>query len=446
MKQLRIGLLGLGTVGRGVVEIVRERHASLMARAGVDLRIARVFDRSWRAKQSVLGDIPASDNADDVLNDSELDVIVELIGGLDPAHALVRRAIESGKNVVTANKALLARHGNTLLPLARQHRVSVGFEAAVAGALPVIRNMRRSYVSDDVSSIHAILNGTSNFILTRMEEDGMDYDEALSLAQARGFAEADPTFDVGGFDAGQKLAILAALAFDTAIAEDAVIVEGIETIRHKDLSFAANMNRVIRPLAIARKHADGRISMRVHPAMLPADHPLAAVQEERNAVMIETSNSGPAMIMGLGAGARPTAAAVISDLVFLAGREPGRTQIWLSGFEQPRPVAEYEYRFYLRFQTRDRPGVLAEIARILAGEQISIASVHQYEGDEPINVVVVTHTVSEAALKRALAEIGRLESVLAPPIWIRMKEDLYEIAAVPIDAGPAATITPRARA
>ncbi|MEQ9364286.1 MAG: homoserine dehydrogenase, partial [Leptospirales bacterium] len=397
--------------------------AILAARAGVDIQVARVFDRSWRKKQDVLGDIPATDNADDVLDDPELDVVVELIGGLNPAYDFVSRAIQSGKNVVTANKALLARHGNILLPLARKHQVSVGFEAAVAGALPVIRNMRRSFVSDDVSTIHAILNGTSNFILTRMEEDGMDYGEALKLAQERGFAEADPTFDVGGFDAAQKLAILAALAFDTAIAEDAVIVEGIETIRHKDLRFAAAMERVIRPLAIARKFPDGRISLRVHAAMLPADHPLAAVQEEKNAVMIDTSNSGPAMIMGLGAGARPTAAAVIGDLVFLAGRETGRSQIWLSGFDQPTPVTEFEYRFYLRFQTVDRPGVLAEIARILAGEKISIASVHQYEGAEPIDLVVVTHTVNEGALKRALADIARLESILAAPIWIRMKEE-----------------------
>lgn len=423
MRQWKIGLLGLGTVGRGVVEILRERREILAARAGVDLQVARVFDRSWRKKQDTLGDIPATDNADEVLNDPELDVVIELIGGLDPAHDFVRRALESGKHVVTANKALLARHGNELLPLARKHQVSVGFEAAVAGALPVIRNMRRSFVSDDVTSIHAILNGTSNFILTRMEEDGMDYAEALALAQERGFAEADPTFDVGGFDAAQKLAILAALAFDTAIAEDAVIVEGIETIRHKDLRFAAAMQRVIRPLAIARKFSDGRISLRVHAAMLPAEHPLAAVQDEKNAVMIDTSNSGPAMIMGLGAGARPTAAAVISDLVFLAGREPGLAQIWLSGSDQPEPVQEFEYRFYLRFETADRPGVLAEIARVLAAEQISIASVHQYEGAEPIDLVVVTHTVDEAALKRALAKIAELESILAAPIWIRMKEE-----------------------
>lgn len=423
MKQIGIGLLGLGTVGRGVVEILREREASLNARAGVRFQIQRVFDRSWQKKQAVLGDVPASADVADVLNDPAVDVVVELIGGLDPAYDFVRRALEAGKSVVTANKALLARHGNELLGLARKQGVSIAFEAAVAGALPVVRNMRRSFVSDEISSLHAILNGTSNFILTRMREDDMDYAEALALAQDRGFAEADPTFDVGGFDAAQKLAILAALAFDTSIAEDAVVVEGIETIRHKDLSFAAAMNRVIRPLAIARRNAQGRVSLRVHPAMLPADHPLAAVQNEKNAVMIESSNSGPAMIMGLGAGARPTAAAVLSDLVFLSGRAPGDPQIWLSGDAPPEMQTDFEYRFYLRFQTADRPGVLAEIAQVLAAEQVSIASVHQYEGNEPIELVVVTHSVNEAALLRALAKIRELSAVLAPPIWIRMKED-----------------------
>jgi homoserine dehydrogenase len=424
VKQLNVGLLGLGTVGRGLVTIIGERHAAIAARAGVDIRLRRVFDRSWQNKLDVLGEIPASDNVQDVLGDPEIDVVVELLGGIDPAQEYVRQALERGKDVVTANKALLARHGNQLFLLAGQHNRSIGFEAAVAGALPVIRNMRRSFVSDEIHSIHAILNGTSNFILTRMEEDGMDYDEALSLAQTRGFAEADPTFDVGGFDAAQKLAILAALAFDTAIAEDAVIVEGMQTIRHKDLSYAASMNRVIRPLAIARKFPDGRVSLRVHPAMLLADHPLAAVQEEQNAVMLDTSNSGPAMIMGLGAGARPTAAAVISDLVFLAGRDPGQTQTWLASQDLPLSVLEFAYRYYLRFQTVDRPGVLAEVARILAAEQISIASVHQYEGREPIDVVVVTHTVNEASLMRALNIINELPSILAPAICIRMKEDV----------------------
>lgn len=423
MKQLKIGLLGLGTVGRGVVEILRERESSLNARVGVAFQISRVFDRSWQKKQTVLGRIPATDNVDDVLRDPAVDVVVELIGGLDPAYDHVRRALEAGKHVVTANKALLARYGNELLSLAREKGVSIAFEAAVAGALPVVRNMRRSFVSDDITSIHAILNGTSNFILTRMREDDMEYAEALALAQERGFAEADPTFDVGGFDAAQKLAILAALAFDTSIAEDAVVVEGIETIRHKDLRFAAAMNRVIRPLAIARRNGYGRVSLRVHPAMLPADHPLAAVQEEKNAVMIESSNSGPAVIMGLGAGSRPTAAAVISDLVFIAGRAAGDPQIWLSGDAPPKMQMSFEYRFYLRFETADRPGVLAEIAQVLAAEQVSIASVHQYEGQEPIELVVVTHSVNEAALLRALAKIRELSTVLSPPIWIRMKED-----------------------
>ncbi len=423
MKQLNIGLLGLGTVGRGVVEILQERRTSLNARAGARFNLVRVFDRSWEKKRDVLGETPASANVDDLLNDPEINVVIELIGGLDPAYEYVRRALQAGKSVVTANKALLARHGNELLALARGRRVTIAFEAAIAAALPVVRNMRRSFVSDEIRSFHAILNGTSNFILSRMSEDDMDYAEAAALAQERGFAEADPTFDVGGFDAAQKLAILGALAFDTSIAESAVVVEGIEKIRHKDMRFVAAMGRVIRPLAVARRNAYGRISLRVHPALLASEDPLATVHDEKNAVMSDCSNSGPAIITGLGAGSRPTAAAVISDLVFISGRAEGDPQIWLSGDEPPQMQQSFAYRFYLRFEVADRPGVLAEIAELLAAEKASIASVQQYEGAEPIDLIVVTHNVNEAALFRALQKIRELDSVLAPPIWIRMKED-----------------------
>ncbi len=426
MKPLGIGILGLGTVGRGLLQILREQATLLRSRSGLEMQVRHVFDRSWQKKLEILGDTPASDNLEEVLRHPDIDVVVELIGGIEPAYDYVREALRRGKHVVTANKALLARHGNELFQLAYEQKLNIGFEAAVAGALPVIRNMRRSFITDNVSTIVGILNGTSNFILTRMMDDDMDYDEALALAQERGFAEADPTFDVGGYDAAQKLAILAALAFDTSISEDAVVVEGIDRIRHIDLDFAAGLRRVVRPLSIAKRDPDGRISLRVHPGMIPGDHPLATIDEERNAVLMETSNSGPSLIMGLGAGARPTAAAVISDLVFLGGCHPEHSQIWLSGSEPPQLVTEYEYRFYLRFETEDRPGVLAEIAGILAKEDISIAQVHQNEAAEPANIVVVTHSADEAALFRALDTINDLSSVLAPATFIRMKEDFQE--------------------
>ncbi len=346
------------------------------------------------------------------------------MGGIDPARKIVSSAIEKGKAVVTANKALLARHGNEIFRLARERKVGFGFEAAVAGGLPVIQNMRRGLIANEVRGISGILNGTCNFILTRMQEEGMDYAAALQLAQQRGFAERDPSFDVDGHDAAQKLAILSALAFDSAIREDAVITEGIRHVRQIDLEFARSFGRTVRLLAVARQTDEERLIMRVHPAMIPLNHPLAAVRDEKNAVFFDASNSGPTLITGPGAGARPTAAAVISDLVFLARSQPDSSEIWLSGSEMPQMHTDYWYRFYLRFETRDQPGVLAEITRLLAQEEISIASVRQPETDEPIQVVVTTHEAQEERMQSALSQLNQAAFMLAPAAMIRLEDAL----------------------
>ncbi|MBX7058373.1 MAG: homoserine dehydrogenase [Leptospirales bacterium] len=422
MKPVQIGLCGLGVVGRGVLEILRSEQEFLRPRAGLDLRVRRVFDRSWRRKAPALGEIEATDNPDDVLNDPEIDIVVELMGGIDPARKIVKRAIENGKSVVTANKALLARHGNEIFGLARERKVGFGFEAAVAGGLPVIQNMRRGLIANEVRGICGILNGTCNFILTRMQDDGMDYDAALQQAQQLGFAERDPSFDVDGRDAAQKLAILSALAFDTAIREDAVIIEGIRQLRSIDLEFARSFGRVVRLLAVARQTEDEKLIMRVHPAMIPINHPLAAVRDEKNAVFFDASNSGPTLITGSGAGARPTAAAVISDLVFLSRSRPDSSEIWLSGLDLPEMHSDFWYRTYLRFQTRDQPGVLAEITRVLAAGEISIASVRQPETEEPVQVVVTTHEAQETRLQEALAHLNQADFMLAPAVMVRLED------------------------
>lgn len=424
MNPIQIGLCGLGVVGRGVLEILRTEQEFLRPRSGLDLRVRRVFDRSWRRKEAALAGIEATDNPDEILNDPEIDIVVELMGGIDPARKIVSSAIEKGKAVVTANKALLARHGNEIFRLARERKVGFGFEAAVAGGLPVIQNMRRGLIANEVRGISGILNGTCNFILTRMQEEGMDYAAALQLAQQRGFAERDPSFDVDGHDAAQKLAILSALAFDSAIREEAVITEGIRHVRQIDLEFARSFGRTVRLLAVARQTDEERLIMRVHPAMIPLNHPLAAVRDEKNAVFFDASNSGPTLITGPGAGARPTAAAVISDLVFLARSRPDSSEIWLSGSEMPQMHTDYWYRFYLRFETRDQPGVLAEITRLLAQEEISIASVRQPETDEPIQVVVTTHEAQEERMQSALSQLNQAAFMLAPAAMIRLEDAL----------------------
>lgn len=422
MKKINIGIIGLGTVGRGVVQSLRDRSEVLKLRTGLDITVKAVLDRSYTKKQELLAGLTASDDPAILFDDPEIDIILELIGGIEPARSFILRALESGKSVITANKALLAKHGVEIFSKAAEKGCHVGFEAAVAGALPVIKTLRRTLSVNDIQEIYGILNGTCNFIITRMQYDGMDYDEALRLAQESGFAEADPSFDVNGNDAAQKLALLAGIAFDNFIPEEKVQVEGISTIRVLDLEIAEEMGWVVRLIAMAKKELDGGFLLRVHPVMLPEDHFLGHVQDEKNAVLFETSHSGPTLIMGLGAGSHPTAAAVISDIVSVAKNAVPET--WLTSTNEVRVIDDYTYRYYFRFQTKDQPGVLAEIAHILSENRISIASVHQQEGAEPVDVVVITHEAGEAAMKAALKKIDALPMILSETIAIRILDEL----------------------
>lgn len=416
---VKVGLLGAGTVGQSLIEILKTDHDQIERRTGLSLQIKSVFDRSYHAKPRLIG-LHAGDNPDIVLNDPEISVVIELIGGVTTARDLITRALSLGKSVVSANKALLASDaGPALFALAASRGVRIGFEAAVAGAIPVIRAMRMHYVSGHVRSLHGILNGTCNFIITRMESEGMDYGAALKLAQEKGFAEADPAFDVSGKDAAQKLAILAGLMFDSYVPETALRVEGIESIRSVDLRIAQRMGYVIRLLAVARQTEQGAL-LRVHPAMVPENHILASVKEERNAVFLDSTTAGPALLVGKGAGGSPTATAVLSDLIDVAANMHAPAFFQGSAL---RICPESSYRFYLRLQTKDRPGVLAEIARVLADHKISIASFHQEEGPEPVQLVLITHHASETAMKQALEHIDALSSVMLPSVMIR-KEDL----------------------
>jgi homoserine dehydrogenase len=416
---VKIGLLGAGTVGQSLIEIIHADREQIARRTGLSLEIKAVFDRSYQKKPRLIG-MNAGADPSIVLDDPEISVVIELIGGVTTAKDLITRALSAGKSVVSANKALLASEaGPALFALAASKGVRIGFEAAVAGAIPVIRAMRMHYVSGHVRSLHGILNGTCNFIITRMESEGMDYAAALKLAQEKGFAEADPAFDVSGKDAAQKLAILAGLMFDSYVPEGALQVEGIESIRSVDLRIARRMGYVIRLLGVARRTEEGAL-LRVHPAMVPENHILASVKEERNAVFLDSTTAGPALLVGKGAGGTPTATAVLSDLIDVAVNKQGPAIFQGSTL---RICPQSSYRFYLRLQTKDQPGVLAEIARVLADHRISIASFHQEEGPEPVQLVLITHHAPETAMKQALEHIDALSCVVLPSVMIR-KEDL----------------------
>ncbi len=422
MKEIGIGLLGAGTVGRGLIEILEAEGRRIASRTGVNIVLRRVADRSFQ-KKPVLAAYAPTDSIDEVIDDPSVDVVVELIGGLDTAGPAIQRALRAGKSVVTANKALIAAQATDIFEAIAEGRkknetTTIGFEAAVGGALPLVRNMRLIWSAGGMQRMVGILNGTCNFIISRMQ-DGMEYAEALKLAQEKGFAEADPTFDVSGMDAAQKLAILSMLAFDVMVRDTDVHVEGIEGFHRVDHELARKMGRVIRLLAIARR-IDDRLLLRVHPAMIPANHLLADVRDELNALFVDEQYAGPSLIVGSGAGALPTAAAVLSDLVAIGSGSANR---WVGELEPLKSLEDARYRFYFRFRTVDRSGVLARIAGVLARHDISIATMHQEEGREPVDVVIVTHEASESAVRSAIAEIDGDEIILAPSVVIRMEDN-----------------------
>lgn len=423
MKEIRIGLLGAGTVGRGLIDILAQEADHIQARSGLRPRIVRVADRSHETKAFLAPFRPTS-SVMDVVDDPDVDVVVELLGGMDPAGPAILRALRSGRSVVTANKALIAgRQGEIFSALHEGQKInaglSLGFEAAVGGALPLVRNMRLMWAAGGVERMVGILNGTCNFIITRMQEDGMEYADALRLAQEKGFAEADPTFDVSGRDAAQKLAILSMLAFDGAVPEDAIHVEGIDRFHRVDLEMARKMGRVIRLLALARKEGS-RVLLRVHPAMIPANHLLADVRDEFNALFLRDRYAGPSLIVGRGAGSLPTASAVLSDIMAIGS---GTRDRWVGDLRPVEVIDDAEYRFYFRFRTQDRPGVLASVAGALAEHGISIATMHQEEGPEPVNVVIVTHEAHESAVRKAIVAIDGAPHILAPTVIVRLEDN-----------------------
>lgn len=410
-----IGLAGTGEVGKAVAAILREKRELLRRRCGFELEIVKASYRSKRPPAELGLDGVLTTDFLEVVDDPKVQVVVELMGGVGDAVTVIERALSAGKCVVTANKAALAAHGTRIFAAAQKSGAALGFEAAVAGAVPIISSLRNSFVAESFQSFYGILNGTTNYILTRMQE-GMSWDDALRLAQQKGFAEAEPSLDVSGADAAQKLALLASLLFNTAIPGE-IHSEGITSITGNDMLFAADLGYVIKLLAIARRRSDG-LELSVRPTLIPARHELANIKNEYNALFLKGDNIGQSMFYGLGAGARPTASMVISDIVRIARnvqRKHYGFPLHLSFDEIPLvPFAAHRSPFYLRFGVLDRVGILARIASILASHGVSLAGAWSKKttGDI-ISLVVATHEAPSGDVCNALREIDATEGLVS---------------------------------
>ena len=432
MVVVKVGILGLGTVGTGTVEILLDpvgRHQLLRS-----IEIHRVGVRSIDKPRSVsLPDEVIVTDLAAIVTDPEIDIVVELLGGLEPARSLILSAIEHGKHVVTANKAVIARFGDEIFTAANKAGVYVMLEAAVGGGIPIIQPLKQSLGVNRIQRVTGIINGTTNYILTRMTLEGGEFASILADAQKLGYAEADPTADVGGFDAGDKIAILASLAFGGRIKRDEVICEGIDRVSATDIAYAQKLNFVIKLLAIAEKVDGEQISVRVHPTFVPKEHPLATVNGVYNAILVEGEPLGQVMLFGPGAGAGATASAVVSDMIQIVGvlhTQPTSTQPTelnpLLGcshehYSQMVPLSSLSSRFYVRFLSLDVPGVIGRLGTCFGAHQVSIESIVQtgFQAGRA-EIVVVTHTVSEGNFRSALAEIGAMESIDSIPSILRV--------------------------
>ena len=426
---VRVGVLGCGNVGAALLILINEQHAEVARRTGLALEVRAVAvrdpgrDRNVPVDPGLFTDDPAS-----VVANPEIDVVVEVMGGIDPAHRLVVEALKGGKPVVTANKELLASHGSELYALAEGAGVDLLFEAAVAGAIPIMRLLRESLAGEPITRVMGIVNGTTNFILSRMAEEAMPYGEALAEAQRLGYAEADPTADVEGGDAAAKAAIMASLAFGVRITADDVYREGISSITSEDIEFAGRLDHCIKLLAIAERRDAGEgpnIGVRVHPAMVPLDHPLASVRDSFNAVFVEGEAVGELMFYGRGAGGRPTASAVLGDLVNAAGnlRRPHGARI---GDLQPAviaPIEELESAYYLEVEVDDRPGVLSRVAAVFGDHDVSIRSMEQEGLGVEARLIFITHSARERDLRATLEGLDGLDAVRSVGSMLRVVGD-----------------------
>ena len=432
MKTVSVGLIGWGTVGSGVAAVWKRKAALFEDRNGVRLVLKRVCDLDIvSARDGGLDPACLTTRAEDITAAADIDIVVELIGGIHPAKEIILDAIRHGKQVVTANKALLAEEGQEIFSAARAHGVDVYFEASVGGGIPIIKALREGFAANRIERVYGIINGTANYILSAMAAQGCDFAAALRQAQERGFAERDPALDINGSDAAHKICILGRLCFGQHIACSQIYTEGIQGIEHQDIQYAAEFGYCVKLLAIAKRAPQG-IDIRVHPTLLPQDHLLAHVQGVYNAVFVDTDLAGETLFYGQGAGKYPTASAVLSDIIAAAERiASGRTGMaGVNTLESSSlPVCSMEElhtRCYIRFSAVDEPGVLAEIARILGSHTISIHSVMQKgraDHEHAVPIVMMTHTAREHDLRLALNEMDRLPFIKARPVVIREERD-----------------------
>ena len=426
-ETLRIGVCGVGTVGLATIEILRQQRDLISARAGRAVQVRHVGARRDHADHDY-GDARVSRDVMEVARDPEVDVLVELIGGTTVAYDLIKLAIEQGKDIVTANKALVAERGNELFSLAEAAGVHVGFEASVAGGIPIIKALRESMAANDVSQVAGIINGTGNFILTEMSSKGRAFDDVLSEAQALGYAEADPTFDIDGTDAAHKLVILASLAFGIPLDIDGPIKQGIDTLTPTDLDYAAELGYRVKHLGIARRNEDG-IELRVHPTLIPEHKQIATVDGVLNAVMISGSAVGEVVLVGPGAGGAATASSVCADIVDVArhpnGTGPAMGQPAAGLNARPLvPSGEIASDWYVRLTVVDRPGVMSDVTQVLAGRGISIESLVQKApapGQTEVPIVLLTHMASESVITDAIDEITAFDEVSADFALLRVE-------------------------
>ena len=433
MEPVKIGILGLGTVGSGTVNVLTRNADEIQRRAGRGIRVVSAAVRDLKRKRNCPTEgIRLTANPQEVVNDSEVAVVVELMGGYEPARTLVLNAIENGKHVVTANKAMIAAHGNEIFAAAQKKGVMVAFEAAVAGGIPIIKTIREGLAGNRIEWLAGIINGTSNFILTEMRDRGADFADVLAEAQRLGYAEADPTFDVEGIDAAHKLTILAAIAFGIPLQFKKAYTEGITKITRLDVEYAEQLGYRIKSLGVARR-TDKGVELRVHPTLIPERRLIANVDGVMNAVLVKGDAVGPILSYGAGAGADPTASAVVADIVDVVRTltsDPNNRVPHLA-FQSDQlsdlpvlPMEEVETAYYLRLQAQDKPGVLADVTRILADLGISIEAILQKEpraGEDTVPVIILTQRVLEKYMNQAITKIEALPSINTKIMRIRLE-------------------------
>ena len=427
-KEVRLGLVGLGTVGTGVYKIIRAQANAIEKKTGVRFVLKKIAVRSLSKKR--IAGVPRSlltTDAMSVATDPAIDILIELVGGIHPAREIIQRALASGKHIVTANKALLAEAGEEVFSAADRYSRKIGFEASVCGGIPIIKSVKEGLVSNEISQFLGIVNGTCNYILSQMSEKGVDFKETLAEAQAKGYAESNPALDIDGVDSAHKLAVLARLAFGSVIPFKKIHVEGIRSLDKEDIEYARELGYVVKLLAVAKKQKNG-LELRVHPTLLPQDHPLANVRGVYNAVFIHADQAGDLLFYGRGAGMMPTASAVMSDVVDIGKKiSLGNRKIPVIastlGRKKILPIDETVSKYYLRFQVADKPGVLGMIAETLGRNQISILSVNQKQSHrtKSVPVIILTYEATEKNIRRALKSIDATRAVSRKTTLMRVE-------------------------